>query len=270
MANKNVGKVAIVTGGGSGIGKEIVELFASKGYTVYSFYRSALAKEDRILNEGIIRERVCDVTDEESIERAIEGIDRVDVLIHVAGFGIGGSAELTSNEDAHKQMETNFFGTLNINRKVVGLMRERRSGLVIVTSSVGGIFPLPFQSHYSASKYALEGYAGALRLELEPFGVNVTIIAPGDVHTPFTSSRKIVEKEDSVYMEALKGTMQKASEDENKGYAPKNVAKLYYKVANKKKPKPRYVFGFIYKFLVFLKRFVTDNFICWVLKKMYL
>lgn len=263
-------KIAVVTGGGSGIGKAIVEIFAKNGYTVYSLYRRADENRITTIENGKVFERICDVTDEASIQNAFRGIHKIDVLIHAAGFGIGGSAELVSNTDAHKQFETNFFGTLNVNRYALGIMREQKSGIVIMTGSVAGIYPIPFQGHYSATKHALEGYSGALRLELAPFGVKCVIIEPGDAATPFTKKRQILDAVDSPYKKYSDITMAKAIDDENNGYSAERVAKTYFKVANMKNPSPRYAVGFKYKFLVFLKRLFPSKFEFFVLKKMYM
>lgn len=263
-------KTVVVTGGGSGIGRAVVELFAKNGYTVYSMFRKANDNNEREHGNGKIIEKICDVTDESSVKSAFKGIDRIDVLIHVAGFGISGSSELTSNEDAHKQFETNFFGVLNVNRTALKIMREQKSGIVLITGSVAGIYPIPFQGHYSATKHALEAYAGTLRMELTPYNVKCVIIEPGDASTPFTNCRKILEAKDSPYKKAYDISMKKAQDDEVNGYSAERVAKTFYKVAHMKNPSPRYAVGLKYKTLVFLKRLFPSKFEFFVLKKMYL
>ena len=262
--------IVVVTGAGSGIGKAVAEIFATNGYYVYALFRSAKMGNSRKLGSGIIEERVCDVADEESIKMAFSGIASIDILINVAGFGIFGSAEMTSNKDVHFQFETNYFGTLNVNRYALPIMRNQGHGLVMITSSVGGVYPLPFQGQYSATKAALEAYAGSLYNELRPFGVKVTVIEPGDASTPFTKKRKTTETDDSPYKKMVEYSLSKAEDDENNGYSPERVAKTYYRVAKKKHPSLSYAVGFKYKFLVFLKRIFSKKFMLFVLKKMYM
>lgn len=262
--------IVVVTGAGSGIGKAVSEIFAKNGYYVYALFRSAENGVLRQLNNGVIEERVCDVTDEESIKTAFLGITSIDILINVAGCGIFGSAECTSNKDVHFQFETNYFGTLNVNRYALPIMRKAQKGLVMITSSVGGIYPLPFQGQYSATKAALEAYAGALYNELRPFGVRVTVIEPGDASTPFTKRRKTTEDEDSPYKAMADFSLKKAEDDENNGYSAERVALTYFRVAKKKNPSLSYAVGFSYKFLVFLKRIFPKRFMLFVLRKMYM
>lgn len=263
-------KIAVITGAGSGIGKAVALFFAKKGYYVYALFRRAANGRCTQVENGCIEERICDVTNEESIDKAFIGIDKIDVLIHSAGCGIFGSAELTSNEDAHFQFETNYFGTLNVNRRAIGIMRKNHSGTVIITSSVGGVYPLPFQGHYSASKFALEGYAGSLKNELKPFGIKVAVIEPGDASTPFTKARRCTEQDDSPYKKMNDFSLKKAEGDEKNGYSADRVAATYYRIANKRNPSLSYAVGFKYKFLVFLKRLFSKRFMLFVLKKMYM
>lgn len=263
-------KIAVITGASSGIGKEVALLLSHKGYYVYALSRSAEDKRVEISGAGAIEYRVCDVTDEESISQAFEGIPRIDVLIHAAGSGIAGSCEMVSNRDAHKQFEVNYFGVLNVNRVALPILRSQKHGKVIITTSIAGVYPIPFQSHYSASKFALEAYAGALRLELKAFGIKVATIQPGDTKTGFTKARVHLESDTSPYKATCDKSIAKMARDEQNGLSVQSVAKLYYKVAKKKNPAPSYATAFSYKMLVFLKRFFPNRFASWVLSKMYL
>lgn len=263
-------KIVVITGASNGIGKEVALLFLSRGYYVYSLSRSAEDKRIELFADGVIEYRTCDVTNKESIASAFLNIPHIDILIHVAGYGIAGSCEMVSDEDAHRQMETNYFGVLNVNRVALPIMRKQKSGIIIITTSIAGVYPIPFQSHYSSSKFALEGYAGALRLELKSFGIKVATIQPGDTKTNFTKSRIHLEPVTSPYKEVSDRSIAKMAHDEQNGLSVKSVAKLYYKVARKKNPAPSYATAFSYKMLVFLKRFFPNRFASWVLSKMYL
>ena len=272
-------KTAIITGASSGIGYDCARLFALDGYKVYALARTAEEKfnDGKLFKHENIIYRNCDVTDEDSIKAALIGIDRVDVLVNVAGYGIAGSIEFTSDSDAKKQFNTNFFGTMNMNRAVLPIMRAqeidpklKRRGLILITSSVMGIYPIPYQGMYTASKFALEGMAGSLKLELKSFDIAVTVIEPGDVKTGFTNQRVFTEPKDSPYYSICEKSVEKMAHDEQNGLPPESVAKLYLDAANRKRNKHAVVSGFSYKFLVFLKRLFPTRFMYWVLSKMYL
>ncbi len=135
-----------------------------------------------------------DVTKRSTIEHAVQEIlDRegiLDVLVNNAGISIVGAAEETTEEDARKQMETNFCGAVNVINGVLPHMREQRKGHLINVSSLAGLFALPYQAFYTASKYALEGYSEGLRLELHQFGIHVSLIEPGDFKTEISDNRE--------------------------------------------------------------------------------
>lgn len=262
-------KTAVVTGAGSGIGKDLAILLRDNGYKVYSLFRSAEDNKVEKKDNNIIINRACDVTDEQSIKRAISDIDYIDILVHCAGTGIAGSAECVSNQDAHSQFDVNFFGVLNVNRLAMEKVRKSNEKKVFIIGSVGGRFPLPYQGHYCASKYALEGYTGALNIESSVFGVKCVMIEPGDVHTDFTKNRKVTEPSSSIYLPHLKNSLEQMEKDEINGYTSYSVAKKIFCITQKKNPRPRYVVGFKYKALLFISRFASDRFILNVIKGMY-
>ncbi|MFQ6615104.1 MAG: SDR family NAD(P)-dependent oxidoreductase, partial [Fidelibacterota bacterium] len=114
------------------------------------------------------------------------------VAINNAGYGIGGPLEMTAVEEAKEQFETNFFGVHLVNRIVLPYLRDQGHGRIILIGSIGGRIGLPFQGMYSATKFALEGYAEALSMEVKEWGVEVLLVEPGDFATGFTGERKIV------------------------------------------------------------------------------
>ena len=125
---------------------------------------------------------------------------RIDVLINNAGFGISGAIEETSEEEAYSQFNTNFFGMHRMCRNVLPIMRKQRKGLIINIGSVAGLFSIPFQTMYSASKYAMECYTEALRMEVRDWGIRAVIIEPGDTRTGFTDNRYYcAESENTAY-----------------------------------------------------------------------
>ena len=180
-------KTALVTGGTSGIGLAVAKQLAGSGIKVYCMSRRAFEEE------GLSHVR-ADVTDYEQVSKAVESIcaseGAIDLVVNCAGSGISGAVEFTSTEDAHRQIDVNFFGTVNVNKAVIPFMREHGGGRIVNISSVGAPAALPFQAFYSASKAAINTYTFALANELKPFGISVCAVMPGDIRTGFTAARK--------------------------------------------------------------------------------
>src|SRR6185295_4263495 len=147
-------KVIIITGASSGIGKACADHLKSRDHKVYCASRST---EDQLAAGNVS----LDVDDDDSVrlavQRVLDDAGRIDVVINAAGFGIVGAVEDTSIEEAKMQFETNFFGVVRVCKAVLPVMRDQRSGLIVNISSIAGLVSLPFQSFYSASKFALEG-----------------------------------------------------------------------------------------------------------------
>lgn len=166
-------KIALVTGGSSGIGRCTATALKNKGCKVYEFSRRDIP------NEGIIHIS-ADVTDENAVKSAVEQIisaeGKIDILINCAGFGISGAVEFTEEKEARKQFDVNFFGTVNVTRSVLPFMREKKSGRIVNVSSVAAVAHIPFQTYYSASKAAIESYTCCLANEVRPFGITVTAV----------------------------------------------------------------------------------------------
>ena len=141
------------------------------------------------------------------------------------------------------QMETNFFGTVRVVTAALPSLRQR-SGRVVLMSSIGGVIGLPFQAYYSASKFALEGWAEALAWEVGPFGVGVTLVEPGNFRTGFTAGRRTVEVAgDDPYAAASAKAIGKMAEDELGGADPMDVARVVAKVLTTGRPPRRLSVG---------------------------
>src|SRR5436190_19171897 len=134
------------------------------------------------------------VTDDATVNAAIKKIIKaeghIDVLVNNAGNGITGPLYAMPVDDAKRQFEVNFFGVVRVNSAVLPGMIEKKQGLVINIGSLAGLFGLPYQGLYSASKFAIEGYSQSLRMELQNTGVKVAVVNPGDSRTDFTGSRE--------------------------------------------------------------------------------
>lgn len=266
-------KVVLITGASSGIGLETANLLCKNGFTVYAASRhpSEQPENKQIQTaEGKIIPLAMNVTSLESVKKASEEIKELGIIIHCAGFGISGSAEMTPLDRAKAQMETNYFGVLNVNSVFLPLLRKNEKSLVLITSSVAGLVPIPYQSHYSSSKYALEAYAGALRIEASPFGVRVCLVEPGDTKTGFTKARTSDEPLYSPYYTSCEKAVAHMAKDETNGKPACSVAKVFLKQIKKKNPPVRCAVGFDYKALAFLAKILPARLILWILKLIYL
>lgn len=261
-------KVILITGASSGIGKAAAQFLAKKGHNVYGTSRYPGSYE-KPSNYTILP---MDVTDGESIESAISLIikkeSKIDVLINNAGFGIAGAMEHTSIDKAKEQFETNFFGTVHLIKSVLPKMRKQDFGLIINISSIGGLIGLPFQSMYSASKFAIEGLTESLYKELFSSNIKVVLVEPGDFKTGFTEKREIPRLSDQP--KAFKDALQVIENDENSGQNPIKIGKLLNKIINKPNPRLRYTVGaFDQKLAVMLKRLLPNRLFDSIIMKHY-
>ena len=210
-------KVAVVTGGTSGIGRATALSLKDAGYTVYELSRRA---------EGVegLHHIAADVTDQQAVNDAAAQImaaeGRIDVLVNNAGFGISGAIEFTETAEAKALFDVNFFGMVNMNRAVVPLMRAAGRGRIVNLSSVAAPVPIPFQAYYSATKAAVNAYTMALANELRPFGVTVCAVMPGDIHTGFTAARRKVSAGDDIYQGRISRSVKRMEHDEETGMDP--------------------------------------------------
>lgn len=264
-------KVILITGASSGIGKACAELLISQGHIVYGTSRKEQKSE--IKNLHFLQ---CDVTNRASVKQCVDRIleeqGQLDVLMNNAGAGIVGALELTTQEEFDFQMKVNFEGVFNVCSAVLPHFRIRGKGTIINVSSVGGVMGLPFQGLYSASKFAVEGFSEALRLEMHPFNVNVVLLQPGDFNTGFTSHRMVSKatQENEDYREQFAVTLKLIEDNENNGNPPIKIARLVAKIVNSEKPAFRYPIGNIVERLsIFVKRIVPGRFYQWILRQYY-
>ncbi len=248
-------KIAVVTGGSSGIGRCVAEALNKKGVKVYEFSRRNIPLPG-------ITHITADVTNESAVIEAVKTVaqaeGKIDILINCAGYGISGAVEFTQLSEAKSQFDVNFFGTVNVTRAVIPVMRKQGAGRIVNISSVAAVAHIPFQTYYSASKAAIESYSFALANELLPFGISVTAIQPGDICTEFTDARNKSFAGDDIYGGRIARSVEGMEKDERKGMSPDFAGEYIAKLALKKKVKPLYAIGINYKFLsVLCKVFPT-------------
>lgn len=246
--------IVFITGISSGFGLETARLLSQEGHIVYGTVR----REVKPL--PFVQYLTLDVRDADAVKQAVAQIvakeGRIDVLVNNAGMGIGGPLEFATEEEIRLQMDTNFMGLVHCVDAVLPYMRRQKSGRIIALSSIGGMMGLPFQGFYSASKFAIEGYCEALRLEVKSFGIHVVVLRPGDFATGFTGSRKKAANEAALQAYPVyKTAIEKVEHDENGGLKPAVLAQKISKIIRNKHPRNGYVVAsFEQKLSVLLKR----------------
>ena len=180
-------EVWLITGAGRGMGVDITRAALAAGHRVIATGRSAERVAAAVGEHEDLLVLALDITDPAgtaaAVEAAVAASGRIDVLVNNAGNFHAGFFEEVSPEQFRAQMETNFFGPLNVTRAVLPVMRAQRSGHVITFSSTAGLVGQEFVAAYCASKFALEGWMESLRFDVAPFGIDTTIVEPGFFRT---------------------------------------------------------------------------------------
>jgi NAD(P)-dependent dehydrogenase (short-subunit alcohol dehydrogenase family) len=181
-------KTVLITGASSGFGREAAKLFDANNWNVIATMRSPEKETELSTLSNVFITRL-DVTDKQSIQSAVsagvEKFGKIDVLVNNAGYGAFGELESASEEEIRKQFDVNLFGLIAVTQAVLPGMRERRSGVVVNVSSVGGKVTFPFSSLYHATKFAVEGLTESIQYELNQFGIRLKIVEPGGYKTEF-------------------------------------------------------------------------------------
>jgi len=180
----------LITGCSTGIGRAAAISLHDAGFRVCASARKVGSLAD-LASRGIAT-LALDVTDEASMTAAVAAVEAdagaVGTLINNAGYGLYGPVEQLPMAEIRRQFETNFFGLVRLTQLVLPGMRGRRSGRILNMSSMGGRATLPGGAFYHASKYAVEAFSDALRMEVAQFGIDVVLIEPGPVKTPWTEA----------------------------------------------------------------------------------
>ena len=246
-----MGKVVLITGGSSGIGKNAALALVKMGCTV-------------------IRGDVTDETQAAAaVREVVEREGRLDVLINNAGFGISGAVEFTPPSEARRQFDVNFFGMVNMNKAALPIMREQGGGRIVCMSSVAAPIAIPFQAYYSASKAAVRTYCLALHEEVRPYGVEICVIMPGDIATGFTAARAKSAEGDDVYGGRISRSVAVMEHDEQTGMTAEFAGRFVAKIATKKGHKPVVTMGGKYKVFVFLTRLMSTRLMTFLVGKIY-
>lgn len=260
-------KVILITGASSGMGRESAIDLINQGHTVYVAARRLEPMRELEALGGFPLQ--MDITNAGDVNAVVECIIKkhhhIDVLWNNAGFGLFGSVEEISIDEARKQFEVNLFGLANLTRKIIPYMRESRSGVIINTSSMGGKMYTPLGAWYHATKHALEGWSDCLRLELQQFNISVVILEPGVVATMF--GEVLYEPMMKVsgagpyktFAAAVAKATKKAYSTPNGASSTSKISKTILKIVDSDKPKTRYRVGKFAKPLVWLRIYMGDN-----------
>jgi len=221
-------KFALVTGCSSGMGREIAQALEKEGFFVYATSRTPEKLAD--IQSEFLQPIYMDITDIKSIKEVLEPIEKIDLLVNNAGYGLVSTVEDVTEEQMLKQFDVNVFAIFRICRVVIPKMRKQNSGIIINISSFLGKIGLPLFTFYNASKYAVEGITDSLRYELKDFNIRVHSIMPGFFDTNFARDNLVVNEQiynkESAYAKTINTLIPVISEQINNGNSTKLVAKM--------------------------------------------
>jgi NAD(P)-dependent dehydrogenase (short-subunit alcohol dehydrogenase family) len=249
-------RVVLITGASSGVGQSTARLLAGRHYKVFGTSRHPTSAE---LNPGV-EMLTLDVRDPDSVRTCVDAVlsrcGRLDVLINNAGHELAGALEELSSEEALAQFDTNFFGVVRMVNAVLPAMRRQRRGHIVNVSSLSGLSSIPFLGIYSASKFALEGYTEALRHEVKPFNIHVSMTEAGFLNTPMMKNRQVGASRMTEYDPWRHRALTAIRSYEEKGPGPELVAETLLEIISSNAPRLRYLIGQQAKSVARLRRFL--------------
>jgi NAD(P)-dependent dehydrogenase (short-subunit alcohol dehydrogenase family) len=275
MVPSNFMKSILITGCSSGVGRATALLFSNKGYRVYAGVRTAVDAEALTHSDssGNIRTLILDVTDPEQLNTAVQtledqhGDNGLDVLVNNAGIARFSPLEFTDAAEIRQMFEVNTMGPIVLTQRLLPLLRKAR-GRIIIISSIAGKIAFPFNGPYSISKFGLEAFAEALRREIAPFGLKVSLLGPGAIATPMMD--KVEEESERAVMElpvhgrtyyesAIRDYLSTLPNSREYAATPEKVASVVAHAAESHWPKARYMVTPDAKGLAFLNWVLPDR-----------
>ncbi|NQD69458.1 SDR family NAD(P)-dependent oxidoreductase [Sphingobacterium shayense] len=200
MNNK---KVWFITGASKGIGLALTKLALSQGNKVVATSRNVDALKNAINEQGsdflpLEMDITSDLDVKNGVQKIIDRFGRIDVVVNNAGYSLVGSMEEMTDEEFRKTLDVNLFGTVNVLRNVMPSLRQQKAGHVINISSNAGYVGFANATSYNAAKFAVVGLSEALAEEVAPFGIKVTVIAPGQFRTNFMDKGSMTYAENRI------------------------------------------------------------------------
>ncbi len=259
-------KVALITGASSGMGEATARKLHAQGYTVYAAARRV--ERMQALETLGVQVLAMDVTDEASMQSGIQTIiarsGRIDVLVNNAGYGAYGAVEDVPLAEARAQFEVNVFGAVRLTQLVLPHMREQRSGTIINITSMGGKIHTPLGAWYHGTKFALEAISDCLRMEVQPFGIDVVVIEPGGIKTEWAdiaADKLRAVSGSGPYADQARPMIESMTGEASRKRQspPELIANTIAQALQARKPRTRYAVGFGAKPMIFLRRWLSDR-----------
>jgi NAD(P)-dependent dehydrogenase (short-subunit alcohol dehydrogenase family) len=281
MSLQQASRFVVITGASTGIGAGCAIGCVQQGMTVFAGVRDLRAGEALQAKEGAIIPLQLDVTDDESIKRAADTVRQrvggagLAGLINNAGIAIGSPLEVIPLSQLRRQLEVNVIGQIAVTQAFLPLLRQAQ-GRIVNMGSIAGRGTIPMMGPYSASKFAMEALTDALRLELYPWGIHVSIIEPGAIATPIwdksLNTALDVEKDmpagaKLLYEKAARQVMEAVQEAAQRAIPVDAVVQAVLHALTSPRPKTRYLVGTDAKLRAFMAKWLPDRMQDWILKK---
>ena len=252
-------KVILITGASSGVGQSLARLLSQKGYKVFGTSRNPATAEPTPNVEMLALDVRTDDPVIACVKEVVNQSSRIDVLVNNAAYELAGALEESSLAEAKAQFETNFFGVVRMINAVLPVMRQQKQGQIINIGSLSGASSIPFMGIYSASKFALEGYTEALRMELKPFHIHVSLTEAGFLKTPMMNKRQVSAAQLNEYDPWRQRAFKAIRDHEEKAPGPELVAETVLKIISSKNPRLRYLIGPQAKFTSLLQWILPEG-----------
>jgi len=239
-------RTIFITGSSSGLGRAAAKLFASKGWKVIATMRTP-ENETELASIPGVKLMALDTTDGDQILGVAQDViahGGVDVVFNNAGYGMAGPLEGFTDEQIVRMVDTNLMGAIRVTKAFVPYFRQKRAGMFINTTSIGGLIAVPFNSIYHATKWALEGWSESMAFELGQFGIGMKTVSPGGMRTDFftrsfdTGKHEAYDALVDKVMNVIRDPKQMATYS-----SPDQIAEVVYEAATDGKDQLRYVAG---------------------------
>ncbi|MCX7784161.1 MAG: SDR family oxidoreductase [Meiothermus sp.] len=267
-------KTVLITGASTGIGKACALWLQDRGYRVFAGVRQmADAEALQQKSRGALTPVLLDVVDEASIREAAQFVlsqaPQLDGLVNNAGIAVAGPLEFVPLQELRRVLEVNVVGQVAVTQAFLPLLREA-SGRVVLMSSISGRVAAPLMGPYAASKFALEAIGDALRRELGRWGIEVSIIEPGNIQTPIWGKgiawgeelkQRLSPRATELYGRAMDGILHYIRAQDGKGLHPDEVARVVEQALTSPRPKTRYVVGRDARAGALLARLLPDRWV---------